>query len=186
MINSEGLYNIIKEYGTNKNTIDKIQNIFLQGDSRYSDPEYEAMVSGFLDNNAISIEERKIEKKIVNTNNIKGPQKQMKATVIGILRNIGYKIISMERGFMGGIPDVLARKGDFFIAVECGPCNVRKAIDYLENDNTSLWIIRPERNKYSLFVLSKSASWNTFYEFYKKTQFERIREYVEAAFRTWI
>ena len=42
MISSKELFNVIKEYRATEKTIKKVQDIFLQRDVRYSDPEYEA------------------------------------------------------------------------------------------------------------------------------------------------
>jgi len=183
MISSKELFNIIREYKTSDNTIKRVRSIFTQNDIRYSDPEYEAIVAGFLDNNAISIEEKGLEKRPVNVSNIEGPQKEMKALIIDFLKQSGYKIVSIERGFMGGIPDVLAKKGDLIVAVECGPCTIRKAIDYLENENTSLWIVRPEDEKYGLFIVSKSRSWNAFLKFHRKNELKVHRKHMEGVWK---
>jgi hypothetical protein len=183
MISSKELFNTMKEYKASQNTIKKVQDIFLQGDIRYSDPEYEAIVAGFIDNNAVSIEKKTLEKIPIDTFNIRGPQKGMKAAAIGFLRKLGYEIVSIERGFNGVIPDVLAKEGDSIVALECGPCGIRKAINYLEKDKTSLWIMRPEGDKYELFIVSKSVSWDAFLRFHRKFQSERVREHVERAFQ---
>lgn len=183
MINSKDLLDKINEYKATQDTITKVHDIFLQGDSRYSDPEYEAIVAGFIDNDAITLREKTLEIKNVDVNNIRGPQKEMKSIAIGQLEGTGHEIVSIERGFMGGIPDVLARKGDSMIAVECGPCTIRKAVDYLENDNTSLWIIRPNNKQHELFIISKSSSWDAYLKFHKNLELQNQKKHIENAFR---
>lgn len=174
---------LIKTYRTKYKTIDKVNDIFTQGDIRYTDSEYEVIVAGFVDNKAISIKKKTLKKIPVKTAGIRGPQKEMKAFAIGLLKDLGYRIVSIERGFMGGIPDVLARKGQETVAVECGPCAIRKAIDYLGQPKTSLWIIQPEGEDYRFFTVTKSIAWNSFFEFHKSFQIGKLRDLVEKAFK---
>src|SRR4030042_1377560 len=101
-----------KAYRTRYKTIDKVNDIFTQGDIRYTDSEYEVVVAGFVENKAISIRKKTLKKTPVKIAGIRGPQKGMKAFAIRLLKGSGYKIASIERGFMGGIPDVLAKKGE--------------------------------------------------------------------------
>ncbi|MBU1135441.1 MAG: tyrosine-type recombinase/integrase [Nanoarchaeota archaeon] len=172
----------VTDYKASGKTMNKINDIFTQGDGRYLDPEYEAIVAGFIDRNAIKMEKKKIFKTPLETKNIRGPQKEMKSIVIAILKERGYKIVSIERGFMGGIPDVLAKKDDKTIAVECGPCNMIKAISYLEKDNTNLWILKPDGKGHILYTIRRSDSWNDFIKFHRERQINKAKQYIDIAF----
>jgi len=176
-------FSLIRTYRTRFKTIEKINEIFRQGDIRYMEGYYDVIVADFLDNNAISIKKKTLKKAPIQTKGIRGPQKEMKAFAIKLLKDLGYEIVSIERGFMGGIPDVLMRKGEEIIAVECGPCAIRKAINYLEKPNTSLWIIQPEGENYRLFIVKRSVVWDSFFEFHSSTQISTLRDLIEKAFK---
>jgi hypothetical protein len=174
---------LIKTYKTKYKTIDRINDIFTQGDIRYTSTEYEVIVAGFVENKAISIRKKTLKKTPVKTAGIRGPQKEMKAFGIRLLKDLGYRIVSIERGFMGGIPDVLAKKGEEIVAVECGPCAIRKAVDYLQRPKTSLWIIQPEGENYRFFTVTKSIAWDSFFEFHMSFQLGMLHYFVEKAFK---
>jgi hypothetical protein len=170
-------------YNASRKTMNKVNDIFTSGDIRYSDPEHEAIVAGFINNNAIVIDREQIkEKRKVNLKNIKGPQKEMKALAIDLLMKNGLKIKGIEIGFGGGIVDVLGAGNEKTIPIECGPCNMRKAIDYLERENTELWIIKPEERGYVLYTIKRSDNWDTMIKKHKSRQIKEIRRAVEKVF----
>ena len=169
-------------YGASKETMHRVNEIFTDGDRRYLDPEYEAIVAGFIDNNAITIDKKDVGKPSNILTNIKGPQKDMKAVAMELLKKGGYEIKGIEIGFLGGIADVIGGNEEKTIPVECGPCNIRKAIDYLEKENTELWIIKPADNGYVLYSVKRSDNWDMMIKRYQSIQFKQAKAAINQAF----
>lgn len=172
----------MQKYGASKKTMNEVSEIFIQNDVRYSDPRFEAIVAGFIDNGAIKTRMVSVNRVITHEFDVRGPQKLMKRVVIQLLYERGYNIVAMERAFMGGIVDVLAQLDDSFIAVECGPCVVMKAIDYLMNENTVLWVVRPVGGYYEIFIVERDKSWNDFIKHHKNIELADMKRYVKSAF----
>lgn len=172
----------MQAYGTSIKTAERVRDIFVQGDVRYSDPWSEVAVAGFVDNKAITISKKRLDA-ISTKSDVRGPQKEMKNVAINVLKRSGYEIEAIECGFMGGIVDVLAKKDNSIVAVECGPCTVRKAIDYLKRDSSALWIIRPNRGLYDLFVIKRGKERGRFIAKHEKYQLGSAKSCIEKAFR---
>ena len=166
-----------------------VEEIFPQGDSRYNDFQTEELVCSFIEKKGIQIEKRiiidtKITKKEME--NIKGPQEYPKAIATEILKKEGYDLIGYERKFRGGIVDVLAK--DRFgntIAIECYACRTMKAVEYLEEDNTVLWIIPATdekeflSNTLSLYIIKRGINWELCIKEYKKEKLKRMKGVME-------
>jgi len=162
--------------------VERLGEIFTDTDPRYIDPFNEYVLGIFIKQKAIIIEEKKINIKTeeLNLKGIKGPQKELKAIARHLLKDSGYRITAYERGFMGGIADVLANdKNGKTIAVECGPCRLTKAIDYLENTEAELWIVKKDR----MYVVKRGDNWGKIHTAFKKQQLEDMRKAVDRAFK---
>jgi len=173
---------VIKDYKIRIRTMDLVHDVFIQNDMRYLDPLMEAYVAGFIDNNAIKIQQEFVKHRVINTNNIKGPQKEMKSIAIDLLKKRGYEVVSIEKQFMGGIPDVLMQSKGKTIAIECGPCGLFKGIDYLENDKTELFILKPVERGYNLYKVSRSKNWHKMIKYHRKKELGVRSEMVQKAF----
>jgi len=185
-MNSAYLASVIAAYGASEETMLSIRDIFMQGDIRYSDPEHEAIVAGFIDNDAVSVSKTHISKthathRELPLSDIKGPQKRAKALARAVLQERGYERLVFERAFGGNIPDILA-EGRETIAVECGPCSFRKAVDYLDY-GAVLWIIKPASTGYDLHEIRRSTNWEKFIMFHKKRSMEEAIHAIDSAFK---
>lgn len=180
---------LFKVYNTKFETLEKMMEIFFQGDFRYLHIENEIAVSGFVDNKAISIEKEFIKETEIRKSKmkIKGPQKDIKQIAVGLLKKRGFKIEGFEMRIPGGIVDVLGKKEKQQIAMECGPCRIDKAIDYLEITNTELWILtRKDKNsEHVLYKIKKDKNWDEFLNFHKKYKMKSLKEAVHEAFKDW-
>lgn len=181
-MNSKELVSIIDSYGASEETMLSLRDIFMQGDIRYSDPEHEAIVAGFIDNSAVSVIKSHIAPEAAPLGGINGPQKEIKAIARVLLKRNGYRIKSIERAFGGNIPDILAN-GKETIAVECGPCNFRKAIDYLEA-GAALWILKPSFSGHDLYEIRRGSNWEGMISIHKKRNTEAAKLAVDAAFKS--
>lgn len=168
-----------------------VEDVFPQGDVRYGDSYAEELVASFIDRKGIQIEKRIIidtkatKKELASVN---GPQQLPKLIATRILIKEGYNLIGYERKFMGGIADTLAtsKLGDETIAIECYSCRTMKAIDYLEEENTTLWIISAATeeeflsNTLSLYIIKRGPNWKTCIEEYRKEKMRRCREVMDS------
>jgi hypothetical protein len=179
---------LFKVYNTSFDTVEKIIDIFFQGDFRYLNLHKEIVVSGFIDNKAICIEQENVKINVPEKPRmiIKGPQKDIKQAAIELLENNGFEINGFEIQIRGGIVDILASKENRQIAMECGPCRVDKAIDYLEIPNTELWILtrKNKSSEHILFKITRGENWFNFLEHHKKYQFNYNKKSIENAFKT--
>jgi len=165
-------------------TIEMVQDIFQQGDERYNDYQSAIDVAEFIDNNAIIVEKKeidavKIPKKEIDE--INGPQQYYKALAKRVSDKKGYRFIGYEKNFPGGIVDVLAEDtSGNKIAIECCSCRISKAISYLEEENTILWILsisdKPiEVTKYPLFIIKRGPNWDAVYKRYNGWRINLIK-----------
>ena len=90
-MNSTYLAGLIDAYGASEKTMLKVRDVFMQGDSRYADPEHEVIVAGFMDNGAMSVSETHVTQKPIKNSRIRGPQKGLKTIAKALLeeREIG-------------------------------------------------------------------------------------------------
>ena len=163
-----------------------IEDIFMQGDSRYRDNWAAYMVASFLENKGIKIEKRLITSddnpSEAELRRIPGPQQIYKLTGKKLLESEGYKVVSFERPFCGGRVDILAKhvNNGHIIALECCSCRITTVFDYLQQENTSLWIISlgtglPE-DSLPLYIINKGPNWDKCIELYKLALAERLKE----------
>ena len=71
--------------------------------------------------------------------------------------------------------DILAINNDNkTILIECGPCRLWKAIDYLEED-AELWITRDD-DKTELFILTKGENWDNQLKEFNNNRAEQLKK----------
>jgi len=159
-----------------------IQNILIQGDSRYNDAENEVFLAKLILKEIINLEEKEIPKiNKPNENNLQKMgyvQKYEKYVSKIILKQKGFQDseIFFERRFRGSRPDVLGEKGNIFIPVECCSCRIDKVIDYLQ-ESEEVWVITREfsNEKMKWFVFKKGLNWKK-YSIIKKMQQEKLKK----------
>lgn len=123
---------------------DEVWEVFLQGDRRYDSAQDMAELEHFISQGAVVIEKEKFTPRVTATAlevKIVGPQELEKRAALFLLQREKCELIGFERRFCGGRADILVRHGNLMIAIECGPCRVSKAIDYLREPDTELWIV---------------------------------------------
>jgi len=140
---------------TDEELIHFIISIFTNWDNRYTISTAN-LVALFIRKNAILIQKEPLisisDPTKEELTHIVGPQEQTKHIAMKILDSLGAKLIGFERRFPGGIVDVLGRENGKTFAIECGPCRIDKAIAYLREKNTELWLIDgPYSNAESTF-----------------------------------
>jgi hypothetical protein len=145
---------------TKKEAENLISHIFLQGDMRHFDSFYLELIANFILNKAIDIEKEvfSFEDKKENLK-IYGPQKIEKSNALQILQLKNLSFEGFEMPFLNYKVDILAKKEDKYILVECGPCRLWKALYYLEED-AELWITRDEE-KTELFIIKRGENWDS-------------------------
>lgn len=175
---------------TEKEALDFVYNVLNQGDSRYNDPENESILSYFIMNEAIFLEEREIpeikeptDKELGHLLEVQVIEKYL-AKILLKREGFNEEQISFERSFFGSRPDVFAEKQNKTILVECRSCRISKVITYLlEADE--VWIITsgfapwsrlfPQKEKMQWFVFRKGSNWNEVLKFEKK-KLERLKK----------
>lgn len=175
---------------TEKEALDLVYNVLNQGDSRYNDPENETILSKFVLNEAVSLEERDFPEVISpgksELESIRGVQKLDKYLAKILLKKEGFKDseIFFERSFLGSRPDVLAESENKIIAVECCSCRVDKIVNYLP-DVEEVWIltlgespwgkIHYLKEKMRWYIFKKGVNWRLALTF-KKKQIEELKK----------
>lgn len=164
-------------------------DILNQGDSRYNAPENEEVLSSFLINQAISLEESAFpelnepDKKDVLIHNVQGWEKQIAKALLKI-RGFEDAQILFERRFFGSVPDVVAEKDDLTIIVECCSCRIDKIIDYLSKVD-EIWVLtrgekpweaKPLFEKMQWFIFKKGANWDNIYGNFQKKRIEELKK----------
>ncbi len=164
---------------------DIIFDIFTQGKWDYIDTINQEIATIFIYRDAVSVKSETLNGENIDGKDIHGPQKEMKALAIKLLKDRGFKVFAIEKGFEGGIVDVLGGRGKERIAVECGPCRISKLVDYLWRENTTLWVIKPSGSGYILYEFNRGKHWDNAIELYEKwrmKELERLRVKVNKAF----
>jgi len=161
---------------TMEEAIKLIWDILEQGDSRYNDPEAERILSFFLLNQAILLEEKPFpnieepKREDVFEHFVQGKEKYI-AKILLNLEGFDNGEIFYERRFLGYRPDVFAEKQDKIIVVECCSCKVDKVIDFL-SEADEIWALTYEGNpweekplfeKMQWFVFKKGPRWDEIY-----------------------
>jgi len=162
-----------------------IREAFQQGDIRYEDPEGAHRLAHFLDNKAIEIEKIMISDIEVSAEELKGvkpPQEVYKIIARRFLEKEGYHIIGYERWLCGGKVDVLAQHSSnkTVVAVECCSCRITKALDFLERENTILWILSLGESfpihELPLFIVKRGPNWEKSIELYHQDRISELRK----------
>jgi len=173
----------LKEYKPNKESLNIVDFVFSQNDIRYESPWDKIIVAGFITRGALNINSTRINmSEFVETKSdtsVKGPQEDLKRLASRLLEKKGFQVEGYEIPIPGGIVDVLGKKGDELIAVECGPCRIDKPIEYLKRDKMTLWIITRDN---VLYEITRGKDWKKMLDFHRSHQIEKAREYVDQAF----
>ena len=151
---------------TIEETTDLIDNVLKQGDNRYNDTEAERILSSFLINHAVSVEERdfpEIEESKEGDLVKHFVQGQEKYIAKILLKMNGFKDneIFFERRFNGSAPDVFAEREKSTVLVECCSCRVSKIIDFLSKVD-EMWILTLGENPWEEKPLFKRMQWFSF------------------------
>ena len=161
---------------TQEEAMEIVYDILNQGDSRYNNPKDEMILSSFIVNKTIDLEEREILS--INKPNkedfwlVKGVQKDEKYVAKHLLKQQGFNDneIYFERMFLGSRPDIFAEKENRIIVVECCSCRIDKIWEYLSKAD-EVWILTRGENpwdtpifnkKMQLFIFKKGANWALF------------------------
>ncbi|MBN1896166.1 MAG: tyrosine-type recombinase/integrase [Candidatus Aenigmarchaeota archaeon] len=162
-LNIDEYNRILEKYRTNKETAGKVSQIFSQGNSELSDSEYEAIVAGFMQNNAVA---GMFEHVPANSLGLPVMPKDTKSLAVAILIKKGFDIVTKDKDIAGEVADFIARHPQTgeVIVFKCGPAMVRKVLSYLERPNTSLWIL--DHNS-RLFTFRRGPNWDSFLAFHK-------------------
>lgn len=161
---------------------DYIEEIMSQGDCRYFDRHYSKVIAQFIKNNAIKVIKEEIKTNNVITDKefkkIKGPQKIYKYFILKYLLSKGYELISFERLYPGGRVDLAMKKEDRLLLIECGPCRIDKAIDYLKIENSSLIIVDldSEEGKLIIFTFERDKNWDSSIKTYETKKLSELKE----------
>jgi len=155
-MNIDAYQKLLEQYRTNQRTASKVNQIFSQGRSDFSDPEYEAIVAGFMQNQAVSGLFERIE---INKLGLRVMPSDQKSLGIALLTKKGYDIVATDKDLAGEVMDIIARKPDSneVVVMKCGPAMVKKLLGYLERPDTSIWILD---GQYRLFMFSRGPNWD--------------------------
>jgi len=144
-----------------------IEDIFAQGNPRYYNPEEINILNQFIKEKAIQVTVHSIPKvkdaTSIKLSKIRKPQQHMKYLALNILKKEGatVKVFPFEQMHLRCRADILAEINDKIIAVECGPCRISKALQYLDDKNTELWIITNYLNNQSFHKVKRGPNWST-------------------------
>ena len=143
-----------------------IEDIFAQGNTRYYNPEEIAILNNFIKREAILITTHSVPKVKETTSaeisKIRKPQQHMKYLALKILEKEGANItvFPFEQMHLRCRADILAELNGKTITVECGPCRISKALQYLDDENTELWIIINYLNEQSFHKVRRGPNWS--------------------------
>ncbi len=172
---------------------DWIEKNVTQYDPRYL-PDIETLnvLAYFLYKEAISIEELQIpnlpEPSNEQLSRITEPQRYYKYIALELLKlqKVKEEDIKFEFSIYGRRADVYTTSENREILIECCSCYIDKLIDYLEEENTELWIITegygpwdkmlPEKERSFCFILRRGKSWNKYYKIYTHISQEQLRK----------
>lgn len=142
------------------------------------------VLSFFLINNAIAIEEHRIpyiaEPSDEELRKIRGPQEYHKyiALQLLLLKNITREKIKYEHPIYGRKVDVYAKRGNKKILIECCSCSIKKIIEYLEETSVEIWIITDgyapwdkellKLGESQWFIFKRGPEWKGCYAGYQK------------------
>mgnify|MGYP001560036806 FL=1 len=171
-----------------------IDSVFSQGDSRYFDNYNEQIMMDFLINSAIDIELKDISllksKISENSDDIKAPQNDLKLLAKYIFKEYGATLMGFEKRIPFGVVDVLGKKDEKTIYVECGPCRIDKGFNYLRQDNAELWILTSEfdpsyigMENAKLYIIKRGTNWqNTIkkYDKFIKQQLKKVKSPLDS------
>jgi hypothetical protein len=161
-----------------------IEDIFAQGNTRYYDPEEIMILNKFIKREAIVITTHVIPKVKEATqlelSKIRKPQQHMKYLALKILKKEGATTTQFpfEQLHLRCRADIIAKNDGKTIAIECGPCRISKALQYLDNKNTELWIITNYLNNQSFHKIRRGPNWNAIKQKHDATTIKELKKIV--------
>ncbi len=174
----------MKRYGATRETMDMVNDIFIQGDNRYDDFLAQASVAGFIANDALSIDSKTLkDPKSKDISDIKGPQQDLKRIAAHLLRKRGFTVQGCEISGSGGTADMVGVKGKKRILVECGPCRIDKPVCYLESPDIVLWVLTPCPTGVIFHEITRGQRWEEFLKFHKEEE-RKMKERANTAMDT--
>ncbi len=155
---------LIDAYRTTKETAGKVNQIFSQGKAEFSDPEYEVVVGGFMENQGI---EGLFERVQPDSLGLRVMPTDQKSLAIALLTKRGYDIVATDKDLAGEVVDVIAKKPDSeeVVVMKCGPALPKKMLGYLERPGTEMWIMDP---MYRLFMFRRGPNWDSFMKYHRE------------------
>lgn len=164
---------------TKQEAEDLVFHVFLQGDMRNFDGYYFDLLADFIINRAINIEKEvfSLENEPLNSNikiKVYGAQQTMKINALKILKikNLDFK--GFEMPFLDYKTDILASKDNKTILIECGPCRLWKAINYLE-EGAELWVTRDD-DETELFIITRGENWDSQLKEFNDKKAEQLKK----------
>lgn len=166
-----------------------IDDVLVEGDSRYLDSFSTRIVAQFMLKNAIKVEKKPIPEIKAPTEinfEIDGPQKTAKYIAKMLLKQEGFSEneIFIERLFGEDKPDVAALNKEREVFVECFSCRVNKVISYL-SQNKELWVLtngaypwdkEPIQSAMEWFVFKKGQDWDSVFKDYQLRLLEILKK----------
>lgn len=171
---------LVKIYRPSKESMKIIDEVFTQNDPRYSDPWSHVAVAGYITHKAICITPLTIPNPKKDGMKIRGPQQDLKRIAVSLLKQKGFKVENFEKAFSGGIVDVIGKKGKDYILVECGPCRINKAIEYLDDKNT-FWVLTNKPHGVVLYEITRGENWKNYHEYHEEEKMKRIQRNYDKA-----
>lgn len=164
-----------------------IDGVFSQGDSRYFDADMEEVMTNFLTNSAIIIERKDVSAIESKTNEVSvsvvGLQKDLKILAKSLFNEMNITFIGFEKRTAFGIVDIVGKKGNRTIFVECGPCRIDKGFNYLRENHTELWVLSSyfdpdsiDMKKAELYIIKRGRNWQKMIEKYDKSIVQKLKK----------
>lgn len=141
-------------------------NILTHQDRRYLDPKSADEVAEFINDKAITLETQDIlefRESLTSSSKdleIWGPQEREKYLATKLLNSLGGEVLNYEVRIRNGIVDALGKLNGKTIKIECGPCRIDKAIHYLREENSELWVIASFFEEATLTILKRGPNWD--------------------------
>lgn len=163
-----------------KELAELIIDLFTNNDIRYYRPDEAGLVAEFILLNAIELQKQdNLIPELIEDIKIEGPQENIKRLALIAIKRECAEFVGFERTLPYGRVDVLAKKSETNILIECGPCRINKTILYLREDHTELWLIPGAffPNNYSEFYkVTRGKNWDKIIEKYDKILHEELRK----------
>jgi hypothetical protein len=163
-------------------TPEEIDLLLRDEDYRYSDPHGAVLLAVFINSGAVNLIRRGIGYIKPPAENelkkIKPPQQALKYLALNLFKKERVEFEHCDDVYVaGGKPDIIGKKDDKTILVECGPCRINKVIDFLQKLNTELWHVTNKSGEGAFVnIFSRGPKWDSIYKNYKDASFKDVQE----------